>query len=107
MRSSSSGVLNLFSFLLIASLGPIAQASAGGDQEPVLAQMEEAAPDDEGKDPGPSSTAREARVPFDPSGEALLLEAESDTDVTHYFLDLEIIPEYVRPRPSRRFVSRA
>ncbi|MBW1687071.1 MAG: hypothetical protein JRS35_18635 [Deltaproteobacteria bacterium] len=94
MRPSSFGVLNLFSLLLIASLGPIAQASAGGDEEPVLAQLQEAAPDDEGKDPGPLSAAREARLPFDPSGEALLLEAESDTDVTHYFLDLEIIPEY-------------
>jgi len=73
VRPSSFGVLSLFALLPIASLGPIAQAAAGGDEEPVLAQLQETAPDDEGKDPGPLSAAREARLPFDPSGEALLL----------------------------------
>ena len=51
-------------------------------------------PDDEGKDPGLCSSARLLRQPLVSGGEAALLEADSDTDVTHYFLDLEIIPEY-------------
>jgi aminopeptidase N len=94
VRPGSFGVLSLFAFLLIASTAPIAQASDGGDEEPVRAQLQQAAPEDEGKDPGPFSVAREPRLPLDPSREALLLEADSDTDVTHYFLELEIIPEY-------------
>jgi hypothetical protein len=95
VRPGSFGVLSLTVFLLGASPAPIAQASEGGDAETVGAQLQEAAPEDEGKDPGSSSVARELRVPLDPSREALLREADSDTDVTHYILDLEIIPEYV------------
>jgi hypothetical protein len=95
VRAGSFGVLSLTVFLLVASPAPTAQASEGGGEEPAGAQPEEAAPEDEGKDPGRLSLARELRVPLDPSREAPLLEADSDTDVTHYFLDLEIIPEYV------------
>ena len=64
------------------------------------AAVPEKAPVDEGKDRGLLSEARELRVPFAPDTEAALLEAESDTDVTHYFLDLEIIPEYPPQSPS-------
>lgn len=52
------------------------------------------APPDEGKDPGACSQARAARQIFGAGNEAALLEAEADTDVTHYLLDLEVIPEY-------------
>lgn len=75
--------------LFVASL--VLAASAAGGAAP------EKGPVDEGKDPGPRSQARELRVPLDPEAEAALLEAESDTDVTHYFLDLEIVPEYSGP----------
>jgi hypothetical protein len=94
VKASSFGTLNLAAFLLIASPAAIARAFEGGDEEPVRVQLEEAAPEDEGKDPGPFSATRELRVPLDLGREALLLEAESDTDVTNYFLELEVIPEY-------------
>jgi hypothetical protein len=55
--------------------------------------LEGRAPLREGKDRGPC--ARAARQIFGPEIEAALLAAEADTDVTHYFLDLEVIPEYV------------
>jgi hypothetical protein len=72
----------------------VALVSDAAGEEPVRVQLQQDAPEDEGKDPGLLSAARELRVPLDPRREALLLEADSDTDVTHYFLDLEIIPEY-------------
>jgi len=95
VRPDSFGVLSLTVFLLVAPTAPTSQASDAGSEDLAPYEPLEAAPEDEGKDPGPSSVVRELRVPFDRGREELLLEADSDTNVIHYFLDLEIIPEYV------------
>jgi len=94
VRPGSFAAFCLGVFVLAAPPGPLAKASEGGDEETAGAPLEEAAPEDEGKDPGSSSEARELRVPLDPGRDAVLLEGESDSDVTHYLLDLEIVPEY-------------
>jgi hypothetical protein len=95
VRPDWFGALGLSALLLFASAASIARVSEGEGEEPAGAPLEEVAPEDEGKDPGFFSAARELRVPLDPDLEGLLLEAESDTDVTHYLLEIEIIPEYV------------
>ena len=61
MRPGLFGVLGLFVFLLVASQTATARASEGGDEETAGAPLQEAAPEDEGKDPGPSSVARALR----------------------------------------------
>ncbi len=95
MRPGSYGVPSLTVFLLVALLAPVVQASDAGGEELASARLGEAAPEDEGKDPGSRSVTPELRVPLNPGGEARLLEADSATNVTHYFLDLAVIPEYV------------
>ena len=52
------------------------------------------APDDEGKDPGGCLLPGEPTGAFAEGAALAQAEADSDTDVTHYLLDLEIIPEY-------------
>jgi hypothetical protein len=90
--------------LLSLALGllPVSLAQTAGAARPA-APLEascvddarvQAPPDDEGKDLGLCSHARELRQPLRAGADALLLELESETDVTHYRLDLEIIPEY-------------
>jgi hypothetical protein len=80
--------------VLVHGAGHASQPPVQECAEPVaLAE----APEDEGKDPGLCPHARAPRLPLAPQLEGALLEAESDTDVTHYFLELEIIPEYSGP----------
>jgi len=51
-------------------------------------------PDGEGKDPGGCPLPGEPAGAFVEGAGLAQAEAAFDTDVTHYFLDLEIIPEY-------------
>jgi hypothetical protein len=89
----------LASLLAVAALTALASppraSAARPESEPDECTVPlDPAPVDEGKDPGVCPHARAPRLPLAPELEGALLEAESDTDVTHYFLELEIIPEY-------------
>jgi aminopeptidase N len=61
--------------------------------------MDQSPPLDEGKDVGPCGHARAWAKLIDaerrgPDGSGGPREGDADTDITHYFLDIEIIPEY-------------
>jgi len=82
------------SLLLVTPLAVAAPATLPSPDACVDDGRSAAPPDDEGKDPGLCSSARLLRQPLVSGGEAALLELDSETDVTHYLLDLELIPEY-------------
>ncbi len=76
-----------------------------------LVEDSDCVPDDEGKDPNLCGHARRSWGSTgyevdngDPRG-GVPREAEDATDVLHYFLDIELIPEYSGPTPTA--VSRA
>jgi len=73
----------------------LGQASAGASV-PAADACLDPEPVGEGKDPGLCPAAGEPNQVFSLGAEAALLvaEADSDTDVTHYLLELELIPEY-------------
>ena len=80
-----------------AGLQPITTDQFSADQ---IEQFDEdCIPDDEGKDPLTCGHAQRYRalfeaVPADPRDGGVPREAEDDTDVQHYLLQIEIIPEY-------------
>jgi hypothetical protein len=82
------------SLLVLTPLAVAAPATLPPPDACVDGGRSTAPPDDEGKDPGLCSSARLLRQPLVSGGEAALLELDSETDVTHYLLDLELIPEY-------------
>ena len=107
-RAAAAGFLLACASLLV--LTPPAAAAPAKLPAPdacVDGSRRTAPPEDEGKDPGLCSSARLLRQPLVSGAEAALLELDSETDVTHYLLDLELIPEYSRQRRWRRCAWRA
>jgi hypothetical protein len=105
-RAAAAEFLLACSSLLV--LTPPAVAAPAASPPPdacVDGERSAAPPDDEGKDPGLCSSARLLRQPLVRGGEAALLELDSETDVTHYLLDLELIPSAPSTSSRPRTVS--
>ena len=98
VRSTAAAAVLIGSVALLLAPPPAAAAPTWQPELPCADDRADAQPpDDEGKDPGRCTSARMPRQPQVSGAEAALLELDSETDVTHYFLDLELIPEYSGP----------
>ncbi len=76
--------------LILPGAGEAAQPPASGACVPGGSDVSP----DEGKDPGACSLPGLPQPTQALGAPEALAEADSDTDITHYFLDLEVIPEY-------------